>query len=499
VVWLLSILNLFIGLLFVTFINTIKVVNPIKPQSEMTGKEREFWCNYAKFILFRNVSGHAAEWSIRYAQQFAYSLDGVKLKEVDKAFLMRYFDELGRSDKVAAFQYRQAVSAIEMLFEMVSTNPVVKEFNWTECREAARELDGEHPTVARAVPSAETVARRVEKDAVLNSPDVLQVLGRLRDITRVRNLAIRTEQTYSEWAERYARFCKGAFPEDPQRVVAFLEHLALVAKVAPATQAQALNALVFLYKYVLQIDLGDLGNYQRPNTKRKLPVVLSPREIDLLLAALTDTAGLMARVMYGTGMRLMECVRLRVKDIDWDNGYIDVVGGKGDKSRRVPLPDAYSEELAAHLAMRKLQYEKDKAAGFGEVFVPESLLRKSPGLATSWGWQYVFPAARISTDPRSGRHMRHHISENVPQKAIAQAAKDLGFAKQVNCHALRHTFATHLLRAGCDIRTVQELLGHSDVATTMIYTHVLNRPGLGTLSPADLHIPGARRGVETVC
>jgi integron integrase len=198
--------------------------------------------------------------------------------------------------------------------------------------------------------------------------------------------------------------------------------------------------------------------------------------------------------MYGTGMRLMECVRLRVKDIDWDNGYIDVVGGKGDKSRRVPLPDAYSHELEKHLAERKLQYEKDVAAGFGEVFVPESLLRKSPGLAKSWGWQYVFPAARISTDPRSGRHMRHHVSENVPQKAIAQTSRDLGFAKQVSCHALRHSFATHLLRAGYDIRTVQELLGHADVATTMIYTHVLNRPGLGALSPADLRIPGARRG-----
>ncbi len=431
-------------------------MKPIKPQSQMTDIEREFWCTYSNYILSRNVSGHGAEWSIRHAQQFVYNLDGVKLREVDKACLARYFDALGRCLDIRAWQYRQAVTAIEMLFEMLETNPFVRDFNWAEYREASRELDSEHPTVARVVPSAETVARRAGKDAALSDPEVLRVLGRLRDVMRVRNLAIRTEQTYSEWAERFARFCKGAFPEDPQRVVAFLEHLALVEKVAPATQAQALNALVFLYRRVLKIELGDLGDYQRPNTKRKLPVVLSPREVDQLLAVLTGTAGLMARLLYGTGMRLMECVRLRVKDIDWDNGYIDVVGGKGDKSRRVPLPEAYSEEISAHLEMRKLQYEKDRAAGFGEVFVPESLLRKSPGLAKSWGWQYVFPASRISTDPRSGRHMRHHISENVLQKAIARASKDIGFAKQVNCHALRHSFATHLLSPSFAIRGLKQ-------------------------------------------
>jgi len=468
-------------------------MKPIKPQSQMTESERVFWSKYADFILSRNFSGRAAEATIRHAQQFAYNLGGIKLRDVQKAFLTTYFDELGRCNNIVAWQFRQAVSAIEMLFEMLGTNPDAKAFNWEELREAAQELGREHPTVARAVSSAETVERRAEKDAALNDPEVLRALGRLRDVTRVRNLAIRTEQTYSEWAERFARFCKGPFPEDPQRVVAYLEHLALVEKVAPATQAQALNALVFLYRHVLKIELGDLGGYERPQARRKLPVVLSPAEVDRLLAAMPDMAGLMARIMYGTGMRLMECVRLRVKDIDWDNGYIDVVGGKGDKSRRVPLPDAYSAELEKHLAERKLQYEKDVAAGFGEVFVQESLLRKSPGLAKSWGWQYVFPAARISTDPRSGRHMRHHVSENVPQKAVTQASRDIGFTKQVSCHALRHSFATHLLRAGYDIRTVQELLGHADVATTMIYTHVLNRPGLGALSPADLRIPGKQR------
>ena len=459
----------------------------------MTERERNYWRKYAEYLLSNNISGRAAEACIRHAQQFAYSLEKKKLRDVDKTILQAYFDELGRSDKIVAWQYSQAVSAIEMLFEMLGLKKVLASFNWDECREAARELGREHPTVARSASSREIVENRTQGDATLMSPDVLRVLGRLRDVVRIRNLTIRTEQSYSAWAERFARFCKGAIPQEPQRIGAFLEHLALVEKVAPATQAQALNALVFLYRHVLEIDPGDLGGYQRPRAKRKLPVVLSPSEVDRLLSAMPDTAGLMTRIMYGTGMRLMECARLRVKDIDWDNGYIDVVGGKGDKSRRVPLPDAYRDELELHLASRKLQHQKDLAAGFGEVFVPDSLLRKSPGVAKSWGWQYVFAAFRISTDPRTGRHMRHHISENVPQKAIKKAAIEVGITKQVSCHTLRHSFATHLLRAGYDIRTVQELLGHSDVATTMIYTHVLNRPGVSALSPADLRIPGASR------
>jgi len=465
-------------------------MKPIKPQSEMTERERTYWRKYAEYLLSHNISGRAAEACIRHAQQFAYSLGSMKLRDVDHEILRSYFDELGRSDKIVAWRYRQAVSAIEMLFEMLGLKRVLESFHWDECREAARELGREHPTVARTVSSREIVEHRNEGDVVLTDPDVLRILGRLRDVARVRNLTIRTEQSYSAWAERFARFCKGVLPKDPQRIAGFLEHLALVEKVAPATQAQALNALVFLYRHILQIDPGDFGGYERPRAKRKLPVVLSPSEVDRLLASMPGTSGLMVRIMYGTGMRLMECVRLRVKDIDWENGYIDVVDGKGEKSRRVPLPDAYREELELHLSERKLQHEKDVAAGFGEVFVPDSLRRKSPGLAKSWGWQYVFAATRISTDPRTGRHMRHHINENVPQKAIKKAAIGVGFTKQVSCHTLRHSFATHLLRAGYDIRTVQELLGHADVATTMIYTHVLNRPGVSALSPADLRIPG---------
>jgi len=411
------------------------LMKPVKPQNEMTPPEREFWEKYAQSVVRRGIAGRSAEWHIRHAQRFAYSLDGKRLRDVDAGQVDRYLDELGRSDRAVSWQMKQAVSALRVLFCDMTDCVWAADYDWWGKRDAFDDLPPEHPTIARATGSAETVRRRQAVRQTVSDPETLAVLGRLRDLTRVRNMSIRTEQTYSEWSERFATFCGGAIPREPVKVTAYLEHLALVERVAPATQAQALNALVFLYREVMQIDLGDLGNYQRPKARRKLPVVLTPDEVDMLLGVMTGASGLMARMMYGTGMRLSECVRLRVQDIDWGNGYVSV-RGKGGKWRRVPLPDAYADELKAHLAERKLQYEKDLAAGFGEVYVKESLRRKLGGSLKDWGWQYVFAAARISTDPRSGRHMRHHASENVPQKAIKRAMRESGLPKQVSCGPL---------------------------------------------------------------
>ena len=255
---------------------------------------------------------------------------------------------------------------------------------------------------------------------------------------------------------------------------------------AAATQAQALNALIFLYREVLEMDIGVLDGFKRARASRKLPVVLTRTEKDLLFSVMPGVSGLMARLMYGTGMRLMECVRLRVQNVDVGNNLIHVHEGKGGKSRVVPLPQAYKDELVAHLKGRKLQHEQDVAAGYGEVFVSDGLLRRFGGSLKDWSWQYVFASSRISTDPRSGRMMRHHVSENLVQKAVKTASRKVEIPKNVSCHVLRHSFATHLLQAGSDIRTVQELLGHADVSTTMIYTHVINRPGVSVVSPADL-------------
>ena len=257
--------------------------------------------------------------------------------------------------------------------------------------------------------------------------------------------------------------------------------------VSPSTQSQALNALIFLYKQVLECEIGELGNYQRPAVRRQVPVVLTREEVSRLSVCMSGRFKLMAELLYGTGMRLMECVRLRVKDVDFGNGYIVVRAGKGAKDRRVPLAERQAGPLKRHLEeeVRPL-YEKDRVAGTGAVYIPETLSRKYPNAGREWKWQYLFPAAQVSKDPRTGLTRRHHIHENGLQRAVKEAADKAGLAKRVTCHTLRHSFATHLLESGYDIRTVQELLGHSDVSTTMIYTHVLNRPGVAVRSPGDM-------------
>ena len=268
-------------------------------------------------------------------------------------------------------------------------------------------------------------------------------------------------------------------------VVRFLEHLAVERTVAVSTQNQALNALVFLYSQVLDRSLDDLGAFVRAPRPRRLPVVLARAQVRALLDAMSGTHQLMARLMYGTGMRLLECVRLRIKDIDFDYRQIVIRDAKGGKDRIVPLPDLLPEGLMTHLTRVRELFEEDRAQGFGEVFLPDALSRKFRGAARDWIWQYAFPSGRLSVDPRSAKTRRHHLHENGLQRAIKRAAHAAGLTKKVSSHALRHSFATHLLEAGYDIRTVQELLGHADVSTTMIYTHVLNRGGRGVKSPLD--------------
>jgi integron integrase len=266
---------------------------------------------------------------------------------------------------------------------------------------------------------------------------------------------------------------------------AFLSYLAVERGVAVSTQNQALNALSFFFKQVLgrELKLGDVCPAKRT---QRLPVVLTRDEVKHLLDQLAGTHRLMAGLMYGSGMRLMELVRLRVKDVDFARRMIVVRDGKGRKDRVVPLPQSYQGALEVHMEARRRLYEGDRADGPVHVYLPDALDRKYPAAAGAWIWQYVFASARISYDPRSGQRRRHHVHENTLQKAIAQAARSAGIPKPVSSHTLRHAFATHLLEAGYDIRTVQELLGHADVSTTMIYTHVLNRPGLPPVkSPAD--------------
>jgi integron integrase len=315
-------------------------------------------------------------------------------------------------------------------------------------------------------------------------PEIIKAL--VGEIRR-RAYSIRTEQAYEQWVCRFVAFFDDQDPRElgAGEVKAFLEHLAVRGKVAASTQNQALNALVFLYREVLDRPLTGLDGLVRAKRPRRLPVVLSRGEVHALLGEMQGIQWLMASLLYGTGMRLMECVRLRVQDIDFGYRQITAHNAKGAKDRVVPLPEMVTAPLRDHLEMVRALFKADRERGLGEVYLPDALARKYPKAAREWGWQYVFPSARLSVDPRTGRTRRHHIHENGLQKAVKKAAQAAGIYKRVNCHALRHSFATHLLEAGCDIRIVQELLGHADVSTTMIYTHVLNTHGVAVRSPLD--------------
>ena len=314
-----------------------------------------------------------------------------------------------------------------------------------------------------------------------------KLLDQVRDRIRVKHYSIRTETQYVQWIKRFILFHGKRHPSElgAAEVEAFLTHLAVDGHVSASTQNQALSALLFLYKEVLAVDLPWLDNVVRAKRPQRLPVVLTRSEVRAVLVRMKGVHGLMANMLYGTGMRLMECVRLRVKDVDFERGEILIRDGKGGKDRVTMLPSSVVAGLQAHLEQRRALFEDDKRIGKTDVFLPDALARKYPNAATEWCWQYIFPSGSYSVDPRSGVERRHHIDEKLLQRAMKKAVQMAGIAKPATPHTLRHSFATHLLEAGYDIRTVQELLGHSDVSTTMIYTHVLNKGGRGVLSPLD--------------
>ena len=317
--------------------------------------------------------------------------------------------------------------------------------------------------------------------------DKPKLLDLVREKTRVKHYSLRTERTYCEWVKRFILFHGKRHPQEmgAEEVKAFLSHLAVDRDVAASTQNQALSALLFLYREVLENPLPWLQDVTRARQTRKAPLVLTRQEALAVLGTLNGTYKLIGHLLYGSGLRLMECLRLRVKDVDFTYRQITVHDGKGFKDRVTMLPDNLGEALKAHLQNVKQWHQKDLREGFGSVFLPFALERKYPNAGRSWGWQYIFPAAQRSIDPVSGSERRHHIHEKSMQVAMQRAVAASGISKPASCHSLRHSFATHLLENGYDIRTVQELLGHKDVTTTMIYTHVLNKPGIGVKSPLD--------------
>lgn len=320
--------------------------------------------------------------------------------------------------------------------------------------------------------------------ATENAP---RLLDEVRAAIRIRHYSIRTEQAYVHWIAAFIRFHGLRHPREmgAREVTKYLSYLAIERDVAAATQQQALSALLFLYKQVLEIDLPWLDDLVRPKKPARLPTVLNHEEVARLLDAVRPEHALMVRLLYGTGMRLMECLRLRIKDLDFVRREILIRDGKGAKDRVTILPQSLVEPMQQQLRRAAVFFGQDRAAARPGVYLPHALERKYPNAGATWAWFWVFPAAGLSVDPRSGTERRHHAHEKALQRAMKQAVEQAGIAKPVSVHTLRHSFATHLLHAGYDIRTVQELLGHANVSTTMIYTHVLNRGGRGVVSPLD--------------
>ena len=455
-----------------------------------------FWNNFIQQLRKQQVSERALRWYVIHAEKYIAAYKDKKLVDHQQDDVTNYLKKQGEIGRKTDWQFYQTIEAIRTLLELAE-NKRFEHFDWGHWLDSARSLGPDHATLAResSLPG-DRIKKYKKTDAVQCGVSLLtsvrnqheSVFHELIAEIRSRHYSIRTEQAYEQWIARFIAYSGNRCPKTmgaPQ-VKQYLKHLSIDRNVAASTQNQALNALVFLYSQVLKQPLGEIGDFPRAKQPKRLPVVLTRVQVSQLLSSIeSDTQKLMASLMYGTGMRLMECVRLRVQDVDFGYHQIVVRSGKGDKDRLVPLPSGVVDMLKTQLVDRELQHQADLRQGYGEVYLPNALAVKYPNAAKELKWQYLFASGRLSVDPRSGRTRRHHIHENGIQKAIKKAADSIGIQKKVSCHTLRHSFATHLLESGYDIRTVQELLGHSDVSTTMIYTHVLNRGGKGVVSPLD--------------
>ena len=456
-------------------------------------RERRFWRKYYAKLKSYNIPPKAFIWHRKAVERYVAAFPGRRLATHCPEMVQDYLEKLGRDFRIRDFQYVQSVKALEVVFCELVKPQWAGTYPWKEWADRARDLAPTHATLAAAMRfQADDAGVRLDPATL---PGVVarayarhpRVIFRMATAIRRRGYSIRTENSYLAWLARFILFHGGVDPDgyDDTHLRAYLEHLVLRRNVSASTQAQALNALVFYFRQVLGCEV-EVADFVRSRKPRRIPVVLSRDEVRMLLEHIDAPAWrLMAELLYGSGLRLMEVVRLRVLDLDFEHGLIHVREAKGGKDRVVPMPRRLVGRLREQIGQVGRVHEADCKAGFGEVYLPHALARKYPGAARDIRWQYLFPSSRLSTDPRSGRVRRHHVHESGLQKKIRDAARRAGLLKRVSCHTLRHSFATHLLESGTDIRTIQTLLGHADVNTTMIYTHVLNRPGLAAGSTLD--------------
>ncbi len=457
-------------------------MNRIIEQSD--ARVEQFWHRYLQLCRTFRVPEKALPWYQRHAQAFIDRYPGIRLQAQTAENLQVWFEGLGRYENLTDWQYRQKIDALRLLFCHMLRVKWALAFDWDHWTMAAQPLEQDHPTVARTFEMIDKAVKDPKNDLGKRFPELYR---KFLMAIRIPEYAINTEKSYLSWINRFLRFHNKTHPQDcaEREVASFLEYLAVQRKVAGATQAQALNAIVFFFTKVLEKPLGEIGPYRRPKKPKRIPTVLNPDEIQRLFSQLHGMHSLMIRLMYGTGMRVMECVRLRILDLDFSYRQIVIRESKGKKDRVVPMPDVLMASLQKQINWVEQLHKKDLDAGFGSVFLPEALARKYPNAERELRWQYLFPASRLAQNPRTAIMHRHHIHQSAIQKAIKQAATKADILKRVTSHTMRHSFATALLETGSDIRTVQELLGHANVETTMIYTHVVKLGGHGTQSPLD--------------
>ncbi|MDH5446989.1 MAG: integron integrase [Gammaproteobacteria bacterium] len=465
----------------------------------MSQSVSRFWENYINISKSYGVKQSALRWYVRHAEDYIKAHKDTRLSLHTPQILEVYLRDKGREKYLKDWQYKQAIDALRILFSSLVKLPWADSFAWDDWLATANQLPDDHASIAREVSSSphsdkeqfslalyKDIPKGLIKTVYDHYPDYL---NRLVYVIRAKYHSIRTEQSYLSWLVRFIKFHNLRDPVDfdANEIRSFLDHLAIRRNVAFATQQQALNALVFFFKNVLQKEPGDIGQFQQSRKPKRLPIVLTKDEVSRIFENVhSPLALLMLNLLYGCGMRRMECLRLRVLDVDFGYSQIHVRDAKGKKDRVVPLPARLVEPLKQQLEVVKDLHDGDLDDGYGSVYLPHALARKYPNAPKEFKWQYVFPSGKTSTDPRSGITRRHHMHETGLRKYIKQAVDRAGILKKVNCHTFRHSFATHLLESGYDIRTVQELLGHADVSTTMIYTHVLNKPGVTVTSPLDM-------------
>lgn len=430
----------------------------------------EFWTGLKDCLVRFGVDSRSLRWYVGWCRQLEKFLLPMPLDECKPEHIRAFLQNLQHRQNLEDWQYRQARSALWHLFRDYLR------VDWAAQQQAECPVEQVSITPPRFSRKGEDLSTTHQ-----------QLLTRMRTEMRGRQYALRTVQSYTDWARRFLRYYRHRQISDldAAAVKSYLSALVDKSNVAVNTQKQALNALVFLFQEIVGQPLGDVSDFKRAKKPIRLPVVLSRDEVSSLLNHLEGPAALMAGLLYGAGLRVTECVQLRVKDLDFSLGQILVRDGKGRKDRVTVLPQRYRESLQQQLLHVKQLHGEDLVRGHGAVWLPDGLARKATAAATDFRWQYVFPASQLGVDPESGTVRRHHLDRSVVRRALKASAQRIGLNKLITPHALRHSFATHLLESGSDIRTVQDLLGHADVATTMIYTHVMNNPGLAVTSPVD--------------